>query len=391
MAKKWRLPLLLTVLLLVGFAPHSDESPDTLQSKRRLSMDHFGTVSRAVVYDDFDSLQAVGHFNEAWDAIRAELTHLESTLSVDAADSDIARFNEAEYGDTIAVQPVTAKLIAVAQEVHEQTGGAYNPAVKHLVDLWGFSPRTRSSDFSPQKPYDRTRNPDGSFDLPDERYIDAFRQLADFSGVILEGSEEDGYMLTKAVPCIELDGVRYSLSLDMGGIAKGYAAERGGAVLEEHGYSGGLMDVGSSSLQLLKRHVSVDGAPEEHMWGVRVGDPDGPSELYATAFASNAAVATSGTYLRRYTVDGREYSHIIDPRTGEPTTSSIVSVTMIGEDAAYIDAVSTALVVLPQEEAIALMEQELADWDVLMLARPSADGEPYRLITNMHPDEYIVH
>ncbi len=361
-------------------------NPKVLSSKRKTSYDHFNTVCFAVVFDDFSSTSARARFEQAWQEIDEMLTVLESKVSVNLVDSDIYRFNEAKHGESIAISTVTAEIVARAIDMYALTAGAYNPAVANLVDLWGFSPRFHNRE-AKTVPYDRPRNEDGSFDIPDQRYIEAFKALADFSGVALNRNENGGYTLTKKVKDIELDGVLYSLRIDLGGIAKGYGADQAVEILKRHGYQYGLVNLGLSSMKLLERDVSDKDAPGENMWSISISDPDNPTENYLTGFGKNAGVSTSGTYEVQYTVGGREYSHIIDPSTGEPTQSDVVSATLWGGEAGNADALSTALCVMGKEKAIAFMDAYLKDYNVAMLVR---NGGKLELVTNMAEGEYVL-
>ena len=379
-------------LLSLGFAPYGDGEPGELRSRRKVSWDHFGSLSTIVAYDDFASSEASLHFETTWRIVYGMLTELEETLSVAVEGSDIHRFNAAAPGELVPVQPVTAKMVAMAQDMYAFTNGTYNPAVMHLVDLWGFSPRFGSRDYDVEpKPYDRPRNPNRSFDLPDEEYVAAFQQLADFSAVELIGCEDTGYFLVKRLDDVEVRGERYSLAIDLGGLAKGYAAERAAEILQERGYEFGMSDVGSSSLQLLKRPVATEGAPGLYQWGVHVGDPDEPARRYLTIYDQNTGVSTSGTYLERYFLDGKEYSHIIDPAVGRPTTSRVVSATIVGGRASYIDAITTGLAAMPIADAIDFMESYLSEYKVVLLYRCEKDPAELCLATNMDDRHLRIH
>lgn len=361
-------------------------NPEQLTSKRKMTYDYFNTICYAVVYDDFSSTTALESFEYTWQEIRNMLSKLENTLSVNIVESDIHKFNELKYGESVVISSLTAKIVSQAIEMYEFTGGAYNPAVANLVDLWGFSPRFLNHE-DKKMPYDRPRNADGSFNLPDRRYIEAFRALSDFSGVKLTKRENGGYLLTKNVKDIEVDGVLYSLKIDLGGIAKGYGADMAAEILKKQGYEYGYVNLGLSSMKLLKRNISDKSAPNDNMWSINVSNPDNPSENYLTGFGKDAGVSTSGTYEVKYRVDGREYSHIIDPYTGEPTKSDIVSVCVWGGEASYSDALSTALCVMGKEKAIKFMNANLKDYSVALIIK---NGDKLELVTNMKDGEYIL-
>ena len=354
-------------------------------SKRKTSYDHFNTICFAVVYDDFTEPSAPERFDRTWQEIQNMLADLEKSASVNLYKSDIYNFNQAKYGESVAISNLTAEIIAQAIEMYEFTDGAYNPAVANLVDLWGFSPRFLNKE-NKTMPYDRPRNSDGSYGLPDQRYVDAFKILSDFSGIKLTKSGSS-YKLAKNVKDIEIDGVMYSMKIDLGGIAKGYAADKAAEILKKNGYEYGYVNIGLSSVRLLKRDVSPKGSPEEHMWAISISDPDNPSENYMTGFGKDTGVSTSGTYEVYYTIDGRKYSHIIDPHTGEPTQSNIVSVSIWGCDAGYADAITTALCVMGKEKAVKFMDTKLKDYKIAFISK---DANGLEMHTNMDGTEYIL-
>jgi thiamine biosynthesis lipoprotein len=138
-------------------------------------------------------------------------------------------------------------------------------------------------------------------------------------------------------------------------------------------------------MQLLERNVSDSGAPGTHMWAVSVSNPDDSAKLYMSTFAKDIGVSTSGTYDFRYSIGGREYSHIIDPGTGEPTRSEVASVTVLGKDAERADALSTALCTMDKTRARDFMDKTLKGYRVAMVVR----GENgFELVTNMAPGDY---
>jgi FAD:protein FMN transferase len=378
---------LCAVILLAGCGGQlAKKNPRNFDSKRKTSFEHFGTVCFAAVYDDFNDSSAMPRFDSAWQEISAMLTELENSVSVDIPESDISRFNRARSGESVKVNPVTAAIVAESIKMYEFTGGAFNPAVANLVDLWGFSPRFRKNS-STKMPYDRAQHEDGSFDLPDPRYVAAFKILCDFSLVKLSGDKNNGFYLSKAAKDIVLDGATYSLKIDLGGIAKGYAAEEAAAILKKHGYEYGYVNLGLSSMKMLKRNVSDTGAPSNNMWAISISNPADKTKEYLSIFGKDIGVSTSGTYDVHYFFGGREYSHIIDANTGEPTTSDIASVTILGADAGYDDAISTALCVMGKDKAIEFMKTHLKEYLVALMIR---NGEGIELVTNIPKNEYAL-
>ena len=365
----------------VDAAPKLDLSK--LTSKRKTSYSHFNTLCFAVVYDDFSAASAMERFESSWQEVQNMLARIENDVSVNISSSDIYKFNQAKYGESVAISSLTAEIVAQAKEMYEFTNGAYNPAVAYLVDLWGFSPRFLNHE-DKKMPYDRPQNKDGSIELPDPRYVEAFKTLSDFSAVKLSKSGS-GYVLTKNAKDIEIDGVLYSLKIDLGGIAKGYGADQAAELLKKRGYDYGYVNIGLSSMKLLKKDISPKGAQEGNMWAISISNPDTPSEAYMTGFGKDTGVSTSGTYETYYSLNGRKYSHIIDPHTGEPTQSDIQTVSVWGGNAGYADALTTALCVMGSEKADSFMQNKLKNYKVAFITKT---GDKLELHTNMDRAEY---
>jgi len=375
----------IAALFLSCKASRGDQGLPTLSSKRRTSFDYFGTVCFISVYDDFSNPEAQVKLDTVWEEIRAMLAELEAVASFDKPDSDIGRFNAAKPGELISISPLTAELLKKAKEAHALTEGAYNPAVADLVDLWGFSPRFRK-DRLPAMPYDRPQNQDGGIPLPDKNYIEAFKALADFSLVELGGNANTGFYLIKHARDIELNGYNYSQKIDLGGIAKGWGAEKARELLRRYGYAYGYASLGMSSMSLLKRAVSDEGAPGANMWAVSVAHPDEPSKIALEIFTKDESLSTSGAYDLHYTVEDRRYGHIIDARSGEPAAGEVLSATILGGDAALADALTTALCVMDRKQALGFMKNKLADYRVALIFRGPDLG--IEVVTNMASKSY---
>ena len=228
--------LVFAMMILTGCTKASfHKDPSKLDSRRKTTLDYFGTACFAAVYDDFKSEAARQRFETAWQEITRMFAGLEAAASLSKPDSDISRFNGARGGESVRISPMTADIISAAKKLHAFTGGAFNPADENMVDLWGFTPRFRNGNNMP-KAYDRPARADGGIPLPDRRYIEAFRRISDFSLVTLSGDEKDGYLLTKAAKDVVVDGTAYSLKIDLGGIAKGYGAQKAEAILRAHDF-----------------------------------------------------------------------------------------------------------------------------------------------------------
>lgn len=254
------------------------------------------------------------------DAIVAEMSHWET-------DSDLGRFNRAKAGSWLALPPAFFDVLSFALDVARDSGGAYDPCAGTLVNLWGFGP------------YGRFDQPEFIPPSPDEIAV-ARTQLA-AAGMRLE---------REGRKALQPGGVQ----LDLSAVAKGYSVDRLAYYLKTQGIGHYLVEVGG---ELRGAGVKPDGQPwwvalEEVVDAPAVGEP--ASLVLAL---HGLAVATSGDYRRYFELDGRRYSHTIDPRSGMPIANDLASVTVVHGQCMAADAWSTALTVLGAEQGLALAER----------------------------------
>lgn len=233
---------------------------------------------------------------------------LESSLSRTVDTSEVSRLNR----DGFAVWDEDgAQLLSWALQHSQETDGAFDITIAPLVELWGIT-----SD-SPR--------------VPSQAEIDALLPLVGYEHV--HQSEFCSISLDKGC------------SVDLGGIAKGYASQQVADILQAHGVTSAVVSLGGN--------VYVCGAkPDGSAWNVGIQDPTS-SGYAATVALTDCFAVTSGGYQRYYVAeDGTVYQHIIDPRTGRPADSDLLSVTVISDDGTAADAYSTALYVMGEQEAV---------------------------------------
>ncbi len=226
---------------------------------------------------------------------------------------ELARVNERlARGQPAAVSTELAPLITRALDFYTRSGALFDPGVCALVRLWQFDSETAlAAATGPPAPA-------------------ALQALQARQGTLAD-ARFDGQTLSATRP----------LCIDLGGMAKGTALEQARQILGQHGIHAALVDIGGSSQLALGRNGS-------RAWFIGLKDPRAERVIGRLALASGEAASTSGDYERGYTRDGRRYHHILDPRTGEPTTGS-ASVTVVSRDAELADAASTALMVAGPE------------------------------------------
>ena len=247
----------------------------------------------------------------------------EAVLSRTAEGSELYALN-ASNGETVecGADDILPALIETALTISDATDGAFDPTLAPVLDAWGFTK-------------DEHRVPSA----------DALKELLSHTGcgkVALEKTA-DGWTVTL------LDGAQ----LDLGGIAKGYAADLLRAQLEKEGVTSATLDLGGDVFVMGRK---TDGSD----WRIAVKDPADTESYLGVVSAADKFIVTSGVYERYFEENGVRYHHILDPKTGCPAESGLVSVTVLCENGAWADALSTACFVLGPDGALALRD-DLAD------------------------------
>ena len=359
---------LFCVLLVLSIIPGAAVgSAEALDSRRFSSLDYFGTICTLTLYDDFADSANSQKARDTWTEICACYGEIERSISLDVTDSDATRFALASPGEQIEVSLHFYKLVIFSQELYAMTGGMYNPGVALLVDLWGFSPRFLEGDTREVQAYDRHWLEGAPVKTPDEAYIQAFTALAQTFPQIEAVVENGRYYVTKpADGYVVVDGVQYTLAVDFGGIGKGYACDLAYEILIRNGYEYGFVSAGGSSMRFLSKPTASG------LWSVGIRNPLQTEEArnLCAIGLSNTSLSTSGTYINSYELRGHTYHHIIDPLTGCPASSTLVSASVVGDSAAVCDAMTTALIAMGTEKACAFVE----DQDVCCLLVSQTEG-----------------
>lgn len=252
-------------------------------------------------------LGQAGRAREALTAAEAELRRVEALMSTWIEGSEISRLNHAPPGEAVPLSRESRFVLGRARQLARETGGAFDVTCRPLVELW--------------------RRAGKRDELPSAEELAAALSLVGWREIRLE----PGGAVKAAA------GAR----VDLGGIAKGYGIDLAAEAMQAAaGLRGGLVDVGGD-LRLFGQ------APTPEGWVAAIRSPAGDA-VWAEITLSGGAVCTSGHALRFETIEGRRYSHIIDPRSGRPA-SGTVSVTVVGPTALDADAWATALSVLGPE------------------------------------------
>ena len=166
--------------------------------------------------------------------------------------------------------------------------------------------------------------------LPSDSLLTTLEPLSNFDNVILTEN-----LLSKNTESIVIDNTKYTLTIDLGGIAKGYACDIFKNLAATYQYNNGYISLGTSSYQLLEHNGQN--------WELSIKNPRGTNQIIKTIDVNNLAVSTSGDYERFYKIGDNRYPHVINKNTLKPYNGEIMSATVIGNDGAVCDAMSTAI------------------------------------------------
>ncbi len=263
------------------------------------------------------------------DSILSDLSH---TFSIFDTTSLIYRWNK---GEDVPLNEDFLAVLRLSKTVSAATDGAFDCTVQPLVQLWGFGK-------------------DGVRHTVGDDTLAAIREFVGFQLVDIQGDS-----ILRKDPRVQLN---------FNAVSKGYAVDRVADWLVEQGYADCLVEIGGE--------VAARGTKNGKPWKVGIQVPtktaDGARESFETIpLPDHRAVATSGNYRNYFEEDGVRYTHILDPRTGQPERTNLLSVTVVSPDCATADAYATAFMVLGHEKSAQIVKQhpELEAWFII------ADGD----------------
>ena len=265
--------------------------------------------------------------------------------------SELRAINEAAGKQPVAVSPWTERIVLATVRWAERTGGAFEPTIGPLAELWGFGVQVN-------------RAP-----TPDE-----IRQALSRVGYSKIEIDPDAHTIF-----LPEEGMR----LDVRGAAKGFALDRMREAMLEAGATAGIMDFAGEML-------FFGPGPENGLWPIQLEDPYDPSRNYAYLLLPPGSLATSNFYDRSVEIAGQRYGHVIDPRTGQPT-AGMASVTVYTSEGVVADIIATGLFVVscrggPQcTEAVQIVEQYPELNAIIVPEPPPGDNAQVTVTSGMRP------
>jgi FAD:protein FMN transferase len=253
-----------------------------------------------------------------------EVKRIEALMSPWLESSDVTRINRSAGKEWVGVSPETMEVIKKAQEIPKLSEGGFDITVGPLTELWR---RAREKKIPPS----------------DEEVKEKL-DLVNFKNI--EMNREGKVFLKKK-----------GMAIDLGGIAKGHAVDRGFDILRSLGYKNLIVNAGGD--------LRVGGTKSSQPWSIGIQNPREPQKILTRIPVSDKAVATSGDYEKFFIYEGKRYHHIFSPRDGFPA-DGCQSVTIVAKDCITADALATAVFVLGPEKGYALC-QKLEGVDCLIV------------------------
>jgi thiamine biosynthesis lipoprotein len=322
--------LMTRILIPLAISPADLPARDADAAPVVLSGDTMGTTwSVTVALSLSDALPEARAI--LWGAIQAALDEVVLQMSTWDPESDLSRFNAAPAGTWHSLPEPFYTVLDYALTVARNSGGAFDPTVGPLVDLWGFGPEGAAST------------------LPDDAAISRARSRQGWAAIQLDPATRRAW---------QPGGV----SVDLSGVAKGYGVDHVVALLRRLGHVHALVEVGgelrgvgakpSGEPWWVELEASADAGASADGGGILPSATGGTMHCLPRTLVAlhGLAVATSGDYLRYVEVDGERFSHTIDPRTGFPVPLRLASVTVLHPECMVADALATALTVLGEKE-----------------------------------------
>ena len=248
----------------------------------------------------------------------AEISRIEKLLTTFSNDSVTFQINENAGIQPVVVPKEVFDLIFRCQMISKMTQGAFDISYGSIdKKFWNFDLNMTS--------------------LPDKDVAKKTVELINYENIILNKNDQTVFLKNK--------GMR----IGFGGIGKGYAAECAKKILNQNGIESGIVNAAGD--------LTAWGYQENgEAWTIGIADPNKKESVFSTFNITNTSVATSGNYEKFVLIDGKKYSHTIDPKTGYPI-SGIKSVTIIAENAEIADALATPVTVMGIEVGLNFINQ----------------------------------
>ncbi len=282
----------------------------------RMQGNVFGTFYQVTLAGELDQPRV----EELRSGIEGVLDEVDEQMSTYRDDSDLNRLNNADVGEWVSTPADLFHVLERSRSIGRKTDGAFDVTVGGLVNLWSFGPEARPEETPPQDELEK--------------------RLAEVGYAKLE-LDEDGPRVRRQA----------DFFVDLSGVAKGYGVDRVARYLNEQGHGDFLVNIGGDMIAQGSRGPDTP-------WRIGIELPeDGPTSAHHALPLTDISLATSGDYRNYFEEDGQRYSHTISPKTGQPVTHSLASVSVFYPDNTTADAYATAFMVMGTEASLAFAEE----------------------------------
>lgn len=278
--------------------------------------------------------------------VENEMKRLEASMNFYKASSEIGILNNCGFQKKVKLSREVFNIIKKAKYFSEISQGAFDISLAPVIELWGvFTKHER---------------------VPLEKEIKETLSLVNYNNLILDESENT------------VKFYKENMQIDLGGIAKGYAADIAIKIYKQNNIRAAFINLGGNVMVFGEK-------PDNSNWSIGVQEPfKSRGDIIGVVNVSNESVVTSGNYVRYFEDKGVKYHHIIDPRTGYPADSNLMSVTVISQNSMEGDALSTAAFVLGDKEGMQFIKNYGAK--AIFITK----DKKVKITSNMRQDFYLI-
>lgn len=303
----------LLILVIVIFFSGCQSQPSKA-STEPLSKTSFllGTVVEITIYDKNDE--------EILDKALSRISEIESKMTINNAEtSEIIALNNASGKDEVALSPDTYYVVEKGRQYSEQSMGEFDITIGPVVKMWNINTEYAA--------------------VPEKDKLEEAVKLVDYTKLKLNKE--------KYTARLEIPGMK----VDLGAIAKGYAADEAARILRENGVKHAIVNLGGNV-------ITVGGNPNGNPWRIAIQDPFNPrGDFIGIVNVKDQTVVTSGTYERYFEENGKIYHHILSTSTGYPVENNLHSVSIITDKSIDGDGLSTTALLMGLEDGMKLIEK----------------------------------
>ncbi|HEY2492077.1 MAG TPA: FAD:protein FMN transferase [Paenibacillus sp.] len=347
MKKRTMTPLLLLLAFVISLTGcgNSKQSSAKIEPVSK-SFYVFETIVQVKVFDSGTTEQNFTDIKEILDTIEIQMNPSNDK-------SEISDVNRNAGIQPVKVSDETFKVVSQALDYSERSKGGFNLAIGSLVSLWNIGH-------------------EGAHVPTADQIADAMKVI-DYKNVILNADKKEIYLSEKG------------MSIDLGAIAKGYAADKIVEYLQDKGFKSAIVDLGGNIFAMGKK-------PGDQLWTIGIQDPnESRGNPIGNIHVNNQTIVTSGIYERFFVEDGKHYHHLLDSKTGFPIDNNLSSLTILTDKSIDADGLSTSVYALGIEEGMKFIEN-LEHTEALFITKDKKiyASSGFQELLEMTNDEYTL-